>query len=373
MIKLCSVEEVDLGVPNVVFIDEDNFVDSEFSDWEQSYNLEKVVIYRLKTKSGDERWYASQEMCTHAKISLAIGFINEEELSIECAAHGAQFELETGAVLSAPANSPIAVFSIVIKDGSVYLEDKPQKDDGDVSQDEKVIIHDGLNFESFSLEIKNLSVGVSDSVLGSEHASKNILSDISFSIKSGELTVLKGTNGSGKSSFCHALMGNEDYEITSGSILADFAGNQKEITDLPVHEKARMGIFLSPQSPTEIPGVTIQAILDGYGAELDLNVVKEVGLQNIDLKRGIHDGFSGGEKKRAEALLVKQIVPPIVIFDEIDSGLDVEALQVIADTIKYLVQKGSGVVVISHLDELLSKIQPNQTFEIINSKLVQLN
>lgn len=363
MKKLCLVSEVKVGVPLSVSV-------GEGSDEEEA-----IVVFRVNTSDG-EKWFGTQEMCTHAKISLAIGFIVEDQTNggpvVECSAHGAQFSLESGEVLCAPAISPIKTYNIVSDGEWVYLDDtsddvqiKPEVS-SDEEIEEEIEVHGPVQFNNFSLNIEDVSVSLDDD------SKKQILNSISFNLKPGELTVLKGTNGSGKSSFCHALMGNPEYSITSGSIFADYGSVKKDITNIPTYEKAQLGIFLSPQSPTEIPGVSVEKILQGYGKKLNSEEVKKVGLERVDLNRGIHDGFSGGEKKRVEALLVNEIVPPVVIFDEIDSGLDVEALKVIAQTIEFLVSSGSAVLVISHLDELLSKLKPNKTYELVDKELVSL-
>ncbi len=220
-----------------------------------------------------------------------------------------------------------------------------------------------------NLEIKDLHV----SVKGLE-----ILRGINLSLKDGETLALLGPNGHGKSTLFAAIMGNPIYEITSGSIAVD----GKDILCLPVNERSKAGLFLAMQYPSEIPGLNSA---DFYKAAINAHREKPIKLYEFYSKlqkayedvgipfemsnRNLNEGFSGGEKKRNEILQMRLLDPNIVMLDEIDSGLDVDAMQIVASEIEKEQAKGTGFLVISHYARLYEMIKPTRTAIIINGKI----
>ena len=213
------------------------------------------------------------------------------------------------------------------------------------------------------LEIKNLYARV---------AEKEIIKDLSLTINKGEVHAIMGPNGAGKSSLSHILSGKDGYVVTSGSIT--FKG--KDLLTLSTEERAQAGIFLSMQYPTEIPGVVVSNFLKQSlksirkaknEPELDsINFIKllrkEADNLNITqdmLKRFVNVGFSGGEKKRFETLQMALLKPDLCILDEIDSGLDVDALKTVSDGVNALRTKDNAFLVITHYQRLLEQIVPD--------------
>lgn len=220
-----------------------------------------------------------------------------------------------------------------------------------------------------NLEIKDLHV----SVKGLE-----ILCGVNLSLKDGETLALLGPNGHGKSTLLAAIMGNPTYEVTSGSIVLD----GKDVLSMPVNERSKAGLFLAMQYPSEIPGLNSA---DFYKAAINAHREKpvklfefysklqhayeEVGIPFEMSNRNLNEGFSGGEKKRNEILQMKLLNPSIVMLDEIDSGLDVDAMQVVAREIEKEQQKGTGFLVISHYARLYDMIKPTRTAIIVNGRI----
>ncbi len=221
------------------------------------------------------------------------------------------------------------------------------------------------------LTIKNLSVSLNE---------KQLLSDISLQVASGVIQVCMGANGSGKSSLAATIMGHPRYQVTSGSI--HFL--DEDITNMSVDKRARKGIFLSLQQPYAIPGVTLSTLLREsfhaiYGVgSLDVYIdrlTQALRVLKIDatfLQRPVHEGFSGGEKKKCEMLQLLILQPKLAILDEIDSGLDVDALKLVADALKAfkIVAPESSLFVISHYQRLLELIQPDGVCVLDKGKLV---
>jgi Fe-S cluster assembly ATP-binding protein len=220
------------------------------------------------------------------------------------------------------------------------------------------------------LEIKNLHVSCDG---------KEIIKGVSLSFVKGEVHALMGPNGSGKSTISHAIMGNPKYEITSGQIIL----NGEDITGLKADSRARKGLFLSFQHPPTITGVTISAFLReavNNLREKKLGVVEfhkmlkeNMAKLNMDksfLKRYLNDGFSGGEKKRAEMLQLMMLKPTFAFLDETDSGLDVDAIKIVANGIKE-VQKESemGIILITHYNRFLEFFDFNKVSVIVNGKI----
>ncbi len=222
---------------------------------------------------------------------------------------------------------------------------------------------------SEGLTVKNLRVTT---------AGKEILSGVDLSVPAGEVHALMGPNGSGKSTLAHTLMGHPAYTITSGSI--HFAG--QDITHLRADQRARLGIFLSFQYPVAVPGVTVvnflRAAMRSQGKELPARefmkaLTAEMEKLKIDpafRSRYLNDGFSGGEKKRCEILQMAMLKPRLAILDETDSGLDVDALRIVADGVSQLRNPDMGVLVITHYYRILEQLQPDYVHILHAGKIV---
>jgi Fe-S cluster assembly ATP-binding protein len=225
------------------------------------------------------------------------------------------------------------------------------------------------------LKIENLHVSVAD---------KPILKGINLDIKAGEVHAIMGPNGSGKSTLSHVLSGKSGYEITQGSVTYQ----DKDLTDMPPEIRAREGIFLAFQYPVEIPGVSniyllkaaLNAIRKHHGQpEVDamdfLTLVKhKVKLLEMDEKflyRAVNEGFSGGEKKRNEILQMAILEPKLCILDETDSGLDIDALKVVADGVNSLRSPDRAFVMITHYQRLLDYIKPDFVHVLAHGQIVK--
>ncbi len=210
------------------------------------------------------------------------------------------------------------------------------------------------------LEIKNLSASVED---------KEILHDVNLTIKGGEIHALMGPNGAGKSTLGNVLVGHPDYKITGGQIILD----GKDITYATPEERARAGLFLAFQSPVAVEGVRISTFLrtaytDTHpGEKITIaqfnshvkEVMKVVGLDPAFISRSVNDGFSGGERKRLEILQMIILKPKMIILDEIDSGLDVDALKMVSEQIKGYFNDEVGFLIITHYQRILKDIEPH--------------
>ncbi len=210
------------------------------------------------------------------------------------------------------------------------------------------------------LEIKNLSA----SVEGNE-----ILHNVNLTVKGGEIHALMGPNGAGKSTLGNVLVGHPDYRVTGGSITLD----GKDITYAMPEERARAGLFLGFQNPVTVEGVRISTFLRiAYtsthpGEKITISqfnakvkeIMKVVGLDQNFISRSINDGFSGGERKRLEILQMIILKPKMIILDEIDSGLDVDALKMVAEQIKEYFSSEVGFLIITHYQRILKDIEPN--------------
>ena len=213
------------------------------------------------------------------------------------------------------------------------------------------------------LEIKNLHVSIDG---------KKILKGLNLDVKPGEIHAIMGPNGSGKSTLSSVIAGNEDYEVTQGSI---FYKNEN-IEDLSPEERANKGIFMSFQYPVEIPGITvtnfiktaINSNLKARGekemsASIMLKKIREkANLLEIDskfLSRSLNEGFSGGEKKRNEIFQMAMLEPSLAILDETDSGLDIDALRIVASGVNKIKNSSNAIVIITHYQRLLDHIIPD--------------
>jgi Fe-S cluster assembly ATP-binding protein len=219
-------------------------------------------------------------------------------------------------------------------------------------------------------------------------AGKQILNGIDLEVSSGEVHAIMGPNGSGKSTLSHALMGHPDYEVTGGSITLD----GEELLGLPTHVRAAKGLFLAPQYPVELPGVHLEPMLrealaargpasNGAGGADSLagRLVAEaesVGLAPGAVTRAVNVAFSGGEKKRNETVQLAVLQPRIAVIDEIDSGLDIDALRDVARRIEQMTQKVDegreplGVLAITHYARLLTELRPDRVHVLRAGRVV---
>ncbi|UCC13224.1 MAG: Fe-S cluster assembly ATPase SufC [Gammaproteobacteria bacterium] len=211
-----------------------------------------------------------------------------------------------------------------------------------------------------------------------------ILNGLSLDVNPGEVHAIMGPNGSGKSTLANVLAGRDGYEVTSGSVT--YVG--KDLLDMAPEERAREGVFLAFQYPVEIPGVNnayllkaaLNAVRTHRGeAELDafefLAVVKEkMGLMHMDesfLNRGVNEGFSGGEKKRNEILQMAVLEPRLAVLDETDSGLDIDALKVVAAGVNSLRSPDRAIILVTHYQRLLDYIEPDFVHVLSGGKIVR--
>lgn len=227
------------------------------------------------------------------------------------------------------------------------------------------------------LEIKDLQVTIDDN---------NILKGVSLKIKQGEVHALMGPNGSGKSTLSYALMGHPSYEITGGNVV--FQG--EDITEMAPDERSRLGLFLAFQYPVAIPGVTLANFLrtainarrkakDPEDKGIPIPEFRKLLKEKMDyLKmdhsfagRYLNDGFSGGEKKRAEILQMASLEPKIAVLDETDSGLDIDALRTVAEGVSALRGPDLGVLVITHYQRMLNYIKPDFVHIMFDGRIVE--
>lgn len=225
------------------------------------------------------------------------------------------------------------------------------------------------------LKINNLHAQIED---------KKILNGVNLDIKAGEVHAIMGPNGSGKSTLASIIAGKEDYEITKGEILF----NDNSIDELSAEERAHKGIFMSFQYPIEIPGVTITNFIKtainetrkargekDMPASQMLKLLREkcsmLGIDRKFLSRSINDGFSGGEKKRNEIFQMAMLEPTLAILDETDSGLDIDALKIVASGVNKLKKKDNAVVIITHYQRLLDYIIPDYVHVLFDGKIVK--
>lgn len=225
------------------------------------------------------------------------------------------------------------------------------------------------------LEIKNLSAAVEG---------KQILKGINLTIRPGEVHAIMGPNGSGKSTLAQILVGREEYEITGGQVIF----NGKDLLDMEPEERAREGVFLAFQYPVEIPGVNtmyfLKAALNEVRKskglpELDavdfLKLVKErmkiLELDQSLLNRPVNEGFSGGEKKRNEIFQMALLEPKLAILDETDSGLDIDALRIVAEGVNRLKKADNAQLVITHYQRLLNYIVPDQVHVLHDGRIIR--
>jgi Fe-S cluster assembly ATP-binding protein len=225
------------------------------------------------------------------------------------------------------------------------------------------------------LEIRNLHA----SIEGQE-----ILRGVDLKVNAGEIHAIMGPNGSGKSTLAQVLAGNEAYEVTAGEVT--FLG--QDLLDMPAEERARLGVFLAFQYPVEVPGISnayfLQAALNeirkSHGKEeLDAMEFRELLERKMDLvavprdfaDRGVNEGFSGGEKKRNEILQLAILEPALAILDETDSGLDIDALRIVADGVNKLRSPERAMILVTHYQRLLNYIVPDRVHVLWNGRIAR--
>ena len=225
------------------------------------------------------------------------------------------------------------------------------------------------------LKIKNIHAKIED---------KGILNGIDLEIKAGEIHAIMGPNGSGKSTLASVITGKEEYEVTDGQILFE----NEDLEEVSPEERAHKGIFMSFQYPIEIPGITTTNFIktainetrkargeNDMPAKDMLRMLREkCDLLDIDqkfLSRSINDGFSGGEKKRNEIFQMAMLEPKLAILDETDSGLDIDALKIVANGVNKLKSQDNAVVVITHYQRLLDYIVPDYVHVLFDGKIVK--
>lgn len=226
------------------------------------------------------------------------------------------------------------------------------------------------------LKINNLHAQIEDGV--------EILKGINLEIKPGEVHAIMGPNGSGKSTLSSVVAGKEEYEVTEGEV--DFYG--EDLLEMGPDERAHKGIFLSFQYPVEIPGVTVTNFiktsinetrkaqgLEEMGASEMLKLIREnadkLGIKKDFLSRSLNEGFSGGEKKRNEIFQMMMLNPKLAILDETDSGLDIDALRIVADGVNAFKNENNAVLLITHYQRLLDYIVPDFVHVLHNGKIIK--
>lgn len=221
-----------------------------------------------------------------------------------------------------------------------------------------------------ALEIKNLSVAA---------GKKPLINGVSFTLKPGEVEVIMGPNGSGKSTLASTLLGHPKFTVTGGQIILD----GREITNLPTDKRAKLGLFLSPQTSPEISGVSVANLLrvaynsltgetaNPYSFYQGLKeTMKGLEMDPALATRAINSNFSGGEKKRAELLQILTLKPKYAVLDEIDSGLDVDALAIVGQGIEKFRSPERGILLITHYNRLLKYVTPDRVHIMVNGRIV---
>ena len=222
-----------------------------------------------------------------------------------------------------------------------------------------------------TLTVRNLHVSIED---------KEILKGVDLTVSSGEIHALMGPNGNGKSTLLMTIMGHPDYRVTEGEILLD----GENVLEMSVDERSRRGLFMAFQYPSEIPGVTnsdfMKAAVNAH-RETPVNLfsfIRELDgaidqLQfNAELAhRSVNEGFSGGEKKRNEILQMKMLRPDIAMLDEIDSGLDVDAMKIVADNVNQMIKDNNmALIIVSHYDRFFTMVEPQYTHVLVDGRII---
>jgi Fe-S cluster assembly ATP-binding protein len=227
-----------------------------------------------------------------------------------------------------------------------------------------------------TLEIKDLRVSVT-----TDDGAKEILKGVTLTIKEGETHAIMGPNGSGKSTLAYSVAGHPKYDITGGSVTLD----GQDVLAMTVDERARAGLFLAMQYPVEVPGVSVanflrtaKTAIDGEAPKLrtwvkDVNSAMErLNLDASFSQRSVNEGFSGGEKKRHEIAQLELLNPKMAILDETDSGLDIDALKIVAEGVnRFRAQEGKGVLLITHYTRILRYIQPDYVHVFVAGRIAE--
>ena len=223
-----------------------------------------------------------------------------------------------------------------------------------------------------TLEIRNLHVNVED---------KEILKGVDLTVNTGEVHALMGPNGNGKSTLLMTIMGHPKYKVTEGSILLD----GQDVLSMSVDERSKAGLFIAMQYPQEVPGVTnsdfLKAAVNAHREQpiklfefirlLD-KTIEDVQMDAAIAHRFLNEGFSGGEKKRNEIIQMKLLKPQFAMLDELDSGLDVDAIKIVADNINRLREENEmGLIIVSHYARFYDRITPSHTHVLINGRIVE--
>jgi Fe-S cluster assembly ATP-binding protein len=226
------------------------------------------------------------------------------------------------------------------------------------------------------LEIKDLRVSVK-----TDDEDKEILKGVTLTVKDGETHAIMGPNGSGKSTLAYSIAGHPKYTITSGSVTLD----GQDVLAMTVDERARAGLFLAMQYPVEVPGVSVanflrtaKTAIDGEAPKLrtwvkDVNAaLEQLNLDPTFAQRSVNEGFSGGEKKRHEIAQLELLDPKVAVLDETDSGLDIDALKIVADGVnRFRAQEGKGVLLITHYTRILRYIEPDYVHVFVAGRVAE--
>jgi Fe-S cluster assembly ATP-binding protein len=226
------------------------------------------------------------------------------------------------------------------------------------------------------LEIKDLHVTVK-----TDDEDKEILKGVTLTIKDGETHAIMGPNGSGKSTLAYSIAGHPKYTVTSGSVTLD----GQDVLAMTVDQRARAGLFLAMQYPVEVPGVSVanflrtaKTAIDGEAPKLrtwvkDVNgALEQLNLDPTFAQRSVNEGFSGGEKKRHEIAQLELLNPRVAVLDETDSGLDIDALKIVAEGVnRFRSQKGRGVLLITHYTRILRYIEPDFVHVFVAGRIAE--
>jgi len=233
-----------------------------------------------------------------------------------------------------------------------------------------------------TLEIKDLHVSVNASDEdGGTDGTKEILKGVDLVIRDGETHAIMGPNGSGKSTLAYSIAGHPKYDVTGGTVTLD----GQDVLAMSVDERARAGVFLAMQYPVEVPGVSVanflrtaKTAMDGEAPKLrtwvkDVNAaLEQLNLDATFSQRSVNEGFSGGEKKRHEIAQLELLDPKVAVLDETDSGLDIDALKVVADGVnRFRAREGKGVLLITHYTRILRYIEPDFVHVFVNGRIAE--
>jgi Fe-S cluster assembly ATP-binding protein len=215
--------------------------------------------------------------------------------------------------------------------------------------------------------------------LRAEVAGKEILKGVTLTLRSGEIAALMGPNGSGKSTLAYALMGHPKYKVTHGSVTMD----GHDLLSMSVDQRARAGLFLGFQYPQEVSGLSLSKFLwtahmqrhtpeNADAPAFDRDLKSHLGILGMDdslLKRSLNEGFSGGEKKRVEVLQMATLRPTFSILDEPDSGLDIDAVRAVGETVAKIHRPDAGILVITHYQRILKYVKPDRVFVMVDGAI----